>query len=133
MGLPIFPSAIDFCLHFFSDTESSYITRMHSSRMRTVRSSSRLLGGGICPREGGLPKGGVCPGGCVSCIPVCNGANTPPPVDRMTDRCKNITFPKLRLRTVTAAIPITSKAGLYQLNVDVKTPYKKSISYWSVK
>ena len=23
-----------------------------------------------------------------------------PPVDRMTDRCKNITFPQLRLRTV---------------------------------
>ena len=37
--------------------------------------------GGVCPR-------GVCSGGC---IPVCTEADTPP-VDRMTDRCKNITF-----------------------------------------
>ena len=81
--------------------------------MCTVRSSSGLLGGcllwGVClsrvgvfPRglsawgEGfvclrGLP-GGVCSGGV--CIPACTGA------DRMTDRCKNITFPQLRLRTV---------------------------------
>ena len=25
-------------------------------------------------------------------IPACNGADTPPPVDRITDRCKNITL-----------------------------------------
>ena len=34
-------------------------TRMHSSRMRTVRCSSHLWGWGC------LPKGGVGPGGCV--------------------------------------------------------------------
>ena len=36
-----------------------YYTRMHSSRMRTVRSSSRLLGGGV-PGPGGVPARGVC-------------------------------------------------------------------------
>ena len=34
---------------------------MHSSRMRTVRSSSRLLGGGAVS-----VRGGVCLGGCMS-------------------------------------------------------------------
>ena len=38
---------------------SRLITRMHSSRMRTVRNSSRLLGeGGTCP--GGVPAHGGC-------------------------------------------------------------------------
>ena len=49
-------------------------TRMHSSRMRTVRCSGRL-GGGRCLPKGGLPERCVCPGGC-----------TPPTVNRMTDR-----------------------------------------------
>ena len=43
---------------------------MHSSRMRTVRSSSRLLWGAVCP--GGCLPGGVCPGGDVrpgGCLP----------------------------------------------------------------
>ena len=72
---------------------------MHSSRMRTVCSSSRLLPGGcVCFR-----------GGCVCfLVGVCFlGGVYPsmhwgrhPPVDRMTDRCKNITFPQIRLRTV---------------------------------
>ena len=64
-------------------------TRMHSSRMRTVCSSGHLLGG-------------VCLGGCLprrECIPACTGADTTR-VDRMTDRCKNITFLQLRLWTV---------------------------------
>ena len=51
------------------------IRRMHSSRMRTVRCSGCLGGGGVCPRRG-----------------VCQT----PLVDRMTDRCKNITLPQLR-------------------------------------
>ena len=88
-------------------------TRMHSSRMRTIRRSSRLLGGGVCqpggclpgggclPARGRLPAGGVfylpgqclpggggvCPGGCL--------ADTPTPMDRMTDTCENITLPQL--------------------------------------
>ena len=76
---------------------------MHSSRMHTVRSSSCLLLwcllGGVCP--GGVCQRGCLPKGCLpgGCIPVCNGADIPH-VDRMTVRCKNITFPQLRLRMV---------------------------------
>ena len=55
------------------------LTRMHSSRMRTVRNSSRLLGGEGVPGPG--------------------GQTPPPPVNRMTDRCKNIAF-ATSLRTV---------------------------------
>ena len=45
-------------------------TRMYSSRMRTVRCSSRLLGKGVSV------SGGVCLGGCLSggvCLRVCLG------------------------------------------------------------
>ena len=73
-------------------------TRMHSSRMRTVRNSSGLLagggawsvgGGGVSALEGCLVLGGG--------IPACT--ETDPPVNRMTDRCKNITL-ATSLRTV---------------------------------
>ena len=50
-------------------------TRMHSSRMRTVRCSSRLLGG-VCP--GGLSAQG-------GCLPQCMLGHTSPPVDRILD------------------------------------------------
>ena len=48
------------------------VTRMHSSRMCTIRCSDRLLGGGVCPGVGGVyavgglsvqgvsARGGVC-------------------------------------------------------------------------
>ena len=58
---------LDPLFHTFTD-----LTRMHSNRMRTVRSSSRLLGGclpgpgGVCTWPGGVPgpRGGVpSPGG----------------------------------------------------------------------
>ena len=67
-------------------------TRMHSSRMRTVHSSSRLLGGGLSAAGGCLLLGGG--GG----IPACTEADPPP--RGQTDRCKNITF-ATSLRTVT--------------------------------
>ena len=72
---------------------------MHSSRMHTVRSSSRLLGeGGVCPGGSVQGKGmGGLPGGV---YPSMHWGRYPLAVDRMTDRCKNITFPQLRLRTV---------------------------------
>ena len=61
--------------------------------MRTVRCSSRLLGsvsaGGEGARPWGPGGGGFCPGGV--CLP-----DTPPPVDRMTDACENLTLPQLR-------------------------------------
>ena len=60
---------------------------MHSSRMctvRTVRRSGCLRGvsvhGGVCPGWG------VCLGGCLPRGRV--SAQTPPPVNRITDRCK---------------------------------------------
>ena len=59
-------------------------TRMHSIRMRTIHCSGHP-GGGV------YPKGGVYPGGVHS------------PCEqnvRITDRCKNIIFPQLRLQTV---------------------------------
>ena len=72
---------------------------MHSSRMRTVRSSGRLSGGGSAPRGVSAPRGrGVCSGGLsapggvcsrrgVSAlgggIPACTEADTPR-VDRQT-------------------------------------------------
>ena len=95
---------------------------MHSSRMRTVRCSSRLLEGvsawgvsaqegGVCPgggcllRRGCLPgrgvsaqEGGVCPEGVSAQGGVCPEGclSDTPPVDRMTDACENITLPQLR-------------------------------------
>ena len=74
------------------------LTRMHSSRMRTVRSSSRLLGGVSAPRgccllpggvrsQGGLLWGGLLLGGCLlGGAGVCLSAywDTTPPVDRHT-------------------------------------------------
>ena len=63
--------------------------------------------GGVCPR-GCLPggvcqgdvsawwvsaKGGVCLGKGVY-IPACNAVDTPSPVYRMTEKCKNITLPQ---------------------------------------
>ena len=91
-------------------------TSMNSSRMRTARllavsrSIPCIFGGGsasgpgVCiggPALGGLHPGGSASGGLnpgVVCIH--GGVQTPPPVNRMTDRCKNITFPQLRLRAV---------------------------------
>ena len=61
-------------------------TRMHSSRMRTVRCSDRR-GWGVCP------EGGVCQ---EVCIPACTEADTPPPwTEFLTHVCENITFPQL--------------------------------------
>ena len=90
-------------------------TRLHSSRMHTARSltitSSMLCSGGGClvpgvpgqrdvwsrgapawSREGYLPGpgGGLVPGGW---YPSMHWGRTPP-VNRMTDRCKNITLPQ---------------------------------------
>ena len=82
-------------------------TRMHSSRMRTVRNSSRLLPEGSAPGGEGVSalgrlwgavcSRGVCSQGVGGGIPACTEAD--PPVNRMTNRCKNITF-ATSLRTV---------------------------------
>ena len=62
---------------------------MHSSRMRTVRNRSRLLGG--------VPG----PGGCV---PGLGGAPAQVPPRGQTDRCKNITFATLLRTVITDAV-----------------------------
>ena len=49
-----------------------------------------LLGGGVSA------PGGLCSGGGGGGIPACTEAHTPPPVDRITDACKNITLAQLR-------------------------------------
>ena len=75
------------CTNLYQNSKKVFLkywsTRKHSSRMRTVR----LLGGGVS-----LP-GGVYPS---------MHWGRPPPLwtEWLTDRCKNITFPQLRLWTV---------------------------------
>ena len=94
------------------------ITRMHSSRMRTVHCSGHLGGGGL-PRWvsawGGVSAQGdlllwtefLSGGGCLTgggsawgCLP--GGVHLPLLwTEFLTHACENITFPQLRLRTVT--------------------------------
>ena len=67
---------------------------MHSSRMSTARSSSRP--GGVSTSH--PPRGADPPGaGTPPSRPPRPGT---PPVNRITNTCKNITFPQLRLQAV---------------------------------
>ena len=85
---------------------SDYATRTHGPLQLPFRGGSVCLGGclprvGCLPREGCLPrvclpKGAVCPEGCTPCR--LQAWIHPLLVNRITDRCKNITFPQLRLR-----------------------------------
>ena len=65
--------------------------------MFTARFSGRL-GGGAGMSAWGLP-GGVCQGRCLP-----SGGVHLPPVNRIIDRGKNITFPQLRLQAVNMVI-----------------------------
>ena len=91
---------------------------MHSSRVRTAHLltvsqhalhrgvSQHALHRGVsqhalgiwCLPRGVSAQGGVCPGGMSEQGGVCPGDvwQTPPPMNRMTNRCKNITLPQLR-------------------------------------
>ena len=71
------------------------LTSMHSSRMRTARLLT--ISRSIRKEEGRLPWG---------CIQACNGADTPPPVNRITDRCKNITLPQTSFADGNKATPL---------------------------
>ena len=67
---------------------------VYSQGVSAPRGMSAL--GGVCLRGWYLLPGGgsVCPGGGLlwgGCIPACTEGRHPP-VNRMTDRCKNITF-----------------------------------------
>ena len=72
--------------------KTSIWTRMHSSRMLTVRWSSRLGGFAYMSARGCLP-GGVCTGECTPPSP-------PLWKEFLTHACENITFPQLHLRMV---------------------------------
>ena len=102
--------------------------KMHSSWMRTVCCNGRLGGGGC------LPRGGVCPGGGYlprdrlpwGCLPrgsVCLGVYGQegcmprggvhlPLVNRIRDRCQNITFPQLRLLPVKSSNPLRTACSI---------------------
>ena len=72
-----------------------YVTRLHSSRMRTARLltvSQHALHRRGCLPGGCLPRG-VCPEEGVSTQ---GGVSAQPPPPPRTDRCKNITLPQLR-------------------------------------
>ena len=91
---------------------SLLVTRMHSSRMHTPHlltvsqhAMHRVVVGGVSQYV--LGRGGGCIPACTGqggvCIPACIGqkrvsaqgvCGRHPPVDRMTDMCKNITFPQ---------------------------------------
>ena len=82
-----------------------------------VYPSMHWAGGGVCiPTCSGqgvsargwcLPGGGVCAGGCIT-------ACTPPLwTEWLTDRCKNITFPQLRLQTAKTWGASTFRLGVY--------------------
>ena len=88
-------------------SQTFHQTRMHSSSMHTGRSLTvcqGLLWGGVCQR-GGVPEGCVPEGGLIlvwSQEGVSQHAlrQTPSPVKRMTDRCKNTTLATTSLRPV---------------------------------
>ena len=71
---------------------------MHSSRMRTARSSSRP--GGLHqapPHLGADPPGtDTPPGGRTTRRTDAPPEQTPPPVNGITDACENTTLPQLR-------------------------------------
>ena len=123
---------------------------MHSSRMRTGRSltvcCSLLPGGGsnwsggvlpglggVCLVRGGSPwsGGGGLPGprGCLPDLEgfslVLGGSPETPPVDRITDTCKNITLATTSLRPV---IMMFLPSGRYR----VLDSFKGLVSYFSV-
>ena len=62
--------------------------------------------GGVC--QGGLPKGGVCPGGGGVCpesgvvwgVYARGDVADTPPVNRMTDRCKNNTLRTVKINNI---------------------------------
>ena len=64
---------------------------------------------------GGLLPGDVCSGDCVCGIPACTEAD--PPVNRMTDRCKNITL------TTTSLRPVTSEKA-QRMNGNIKENFR---------
>ena len=117
-------------LHMYGNFEK---TAMHSSRMRTARFSGCLGGGGCLPRGcvclGGCLPRGVCPGMYTSWTqrqtPQLHARIHTPPVNRITDRCKNITFPRIRLRAVKIGIFVDVQKGTSFLSSTEPKPSQK--------
>ena len=88
--LPVIAVCAHWPCHTIRGEIHKNLTRMHSSKMHTVRCSSRLVGvclpGGVCC----LPAGG--------CLPARGAVYTS--LCEQTDTCENITFTQLLLRTV---------------------------------
>ena len=106
------------------DIKIYVVTRLHSSRMHTVRCSGRLRG--VSTRRAvprGCLPGGVCQGVSaqreVSAWGGCLPRQTPPHVKRITVRCKNNTLPQLLLQTVKRWLP---KRALYTSFVGLLLP-----------
>ena len=69
----------------------------------SVQSAAVAMSIPACTGQGGVyPRGVSAQRGCLpgGCIPACTEADTPLWTEWLTDRCKNITFPQLRLRMV---------------------------------
>ena len=89
-------------------------TSMHSSRMRTAS----LLTIPTVSEEGGAvrgvsARGGICPVGVSAPL----HAGIHPPVNRMTDRCKNITLPQTSFvggTNITACANVIALTSFFQ-------------------
>ena len=96
---------------------------MHSSRMRITRFSGHPRAGGVCLGEGGVLPRGVSAWGCLP-----RELYTAPLwTECLTDRCKNITFPQLRLRAVIRSV---SKEVLYCDNVAINCTDTVVVYLW---
>ena len=61
-----------------------------------------VLSAAVAVCLGGVCQEGICPSGCLPMGGrVARGVRLPPWTEFLTDACENITFPQLRLRTVT--------------------------------
>ena len=94
-------------------------TRMHSSRMRTVHCSGRLMG--VClPEEVCLPWGSGRRGVSAQEGVSAQGVYTPLWTAFFTCACENITFLKLRLRTVIILCVIMANIVFQQKKLGTK-------------
>ena len=98
------PSVLELDCHWrlFVTIQLHIVTRMHSSRMHTVRCSCRLLKG-VSAWRGCLSDRWVCPG-VVSALGDVSGRHPSPWTEFLTHACENITFPQFRLQTVSIYI-----------------------------
>ena len=112
----------NFYIHYLMSFHTPYylLTRMHSSRMRTVHCSGRL-GGGRCLPGGCLP-GGACLGDVcwgvsaqVGCLP---GGVHLPSVDRILDTCLWKHY--LSATTVADGKKLTSNRGAHNHTINLK-------------